>query len=45
VGIESTEEVISNYLGTTSQKSVSRLGAPISQHMIVTELLNGLARL
>ena len=32
VGIRSTE------------KSVSRLGAPISQHMVFTESLNGLAR-
>jgi len=45
VAIGYTEEVVSNYLVTTSQKSVSRLGASISQHMVFTKPLNGLARL
>ena len=39
------EEVVSKYLGTTSQKSVPRLGVAISQHIVFTEPLNGLARL
>jgi hypothetical protein len=32
-------------LDTTSRKSVSRLEAPISQHIVFIEPLNGLARL
>ena len=32
MGIGSTKEMVSHYFGTASRKSVSRLGASISQH-------------